>query len=55
MAGGGRLNGEPPVERGHAIEARLNAEDPDRDFAPSPAGSHGWTCPPGRVSGSTPG
>ncbi|MCE6997172.1 ATP-grasp domain-containing protein [Saccharothrix sp. S26] len=36
VAAGNRLEGEPPVERGHAVEARLNAEDPDRDFAPSP-------------------
>ena len=36
IASGQRLEGGPPAERGHAVEARLNAEDPDRDFAPAP-------------------
>ncbi|MFT3971029.1 MAG: biotin carboxylase N-terminal domain-containing protein [Micropruina sp.] len=35
VASGERLT-DRPVEFGHAVEARLNAEDPDRDFAPSP-------------------
>ncbi len=36
VAGGGRLTGEPPPSGGYAIEARLNAEDPQRAFAPAP-------------------
>ena len=36
VASGGSLDGECPPEFGHAVEARLNAEDADNEFAPAP-------------------
>ena len=36
VASGGALEGECPPEFGHAVEARLNAEDADNGFAPAP-------------------
>ena len=36
VARGGRLPGEPPAAAGHAVEARLCAEDAESGFAPAP-------------------
>lgn len=50
VAAGGKLpfNQEEVRLKGHAIEARITAQDPDKDFAPSTGKITKWQAPGGR-------
>jgi propionyl-CoA carboxylase alpha chain len=45
IAQGGKLPDTQPEQTGHAIEARLYAEDPENDFLPSTGVLHVWRPP----------
>ena len=45
IAQGGKLPDAQPEQKGHAIEARLYAEDPANDFLPSTGVLHVWRPP----------
>ncbi|SNT31688.1 acetyl/propionyl/methylcrotonyl-CoA carboxylase subunit alpha [Actinacidiphila glaucinigra] len=45
VAEGGRLPAAPPVPSGHAVEARLYAEDPARDWQPQTGVLHRFRLP----------
>ncbi|WP_426365335.1 acetyl/propionyl/methylcrotonyl-CoA carboxylase subunit alpha [Streptomyces sp. E-08] len=47
VAEGRALPPEPPAPRGHAVEARLYAEDPARDWAPQTGVLHRFETPAG--------
>ncbi|MFJ8717829.1 biotin carboxylase N-terminal domain-containing protein [Streptomyces violaceus] len=47
VAEGHPLDNDPPRARGHAVEARLYAEDPSRDWAPQTGRLHRLSVPEG--------
>jgi acetyl/propionyl-CoA carboxylase alpha subunit/acetyl-CoA carboxylase carboxyltransferase component len=47
VAAGGHLDPAPPLPAGHAIEVRLNAEDPNAAFAPAPGVVERFRIPTG--------
>ncbi len=47
VAAGGKLEARDPVLIGHSIECRINAEDPYRNFSPSPGTIAGLHTPKG--------
>ena len=47
VALGEALQGEPPATHGHAIEVRLNAEDPENGFSPAPGSIQQFRVPTG--------
>ncbi|WP_329078043.1 acetyl/propionyl/methylcrotonyl-CoA carboxylase subunit alpha [Streptomyces niveus] len=51
LAEGAKLPPEPPAPRGHAVEARLYAEDPARGWAPQPGRVHELTVRERRGTG----
>jgi propionyl-CoA carboxylase alpha chain len=49
VAGGGRLDSEPPAATGHSIEARLYAEDPAHGWQPQAGLVHTFDVPAARA------
>ncbi|BBY31731.1 biotin carboxylase N-terminal domain-containing protein [Mycolicibacterium sediminis] len=53
VADGGRLDPEPPANRGHSIEVRLYAEDPAKNWQPQAGAVHRFDVPSARAEFTT--